>query len=90
MPEVLELFKLDIGIKNTIKDSYFTTVIESCKNELIRKGIVLDLTNAEDVMLLSDYSTWRYRKRQEDLPLPNFIQTRIRDRTIKKRSGYIG
>ena len=36
-------------------------------------------------MLVVDYSAWIYRKRQEDMPLANNIQHRLRNRIIEER-----
>ncbi len=89
MDIILQLLKIDLGITHTLRDNYFTSLINTCNAELARKGINLDLTVAEDQMLLSDYITWRYRKRQEDTGLPQNITFRIRNRIVKARSKYV-
>lgn len=86
MEKVLELFKIDMGISHDVRDAYFSALIEGCRDELSRKGIHLDDKNdIEDTMLLADYSAWRYRKRNEDVGVPQNIVVRIRQRQMNKR-----
>lgn len=81
----LELFKLDIGITNTKRDPYYNALLVSANKELSEKGIKLDFELTEDIMLLSDYAAWRYKKRNEDVPLANNLRARIQNRKIKGR-----
>lgn len=83
---MLSLLKMDLGITHTMRDTYFITLIKSVVKEIKQKGIILNLDNAEDQILLSDYAAWVYRKRQEDLPLAQNIQQRIRNRILKERA----
>ncbi len=87
MDEVLKLFKLDLGITHDKRDAYFYALLEAAVLELKRKGIVLDLGQADDMMLLSDYAAWLYRKRQEDVPMANNLNWRIMNRKVRKRGG---
>lgn len=85
MQNVLSLLKLDLGISHNMRDAFFIQLLKGSTKELEAKGINLDLAQADDQMLLSDYAAWCYRKRQEDVPLANNIQHRIRNRIIKER-----
>lgn len=87
---VLKLLKMDLGITHSARDEYFLSFLNGCKSEIERKGITLDLNNLDDQILLSDYAAWMYRKRQEDVPLANNIQLRIRNRIVKERSAANG
>ena len=89
MDEVLKLLKLDLGISHDKRDSYFIALLESAQMELSRKGIVLNLTQADDMMLLSDYAAWLYRKRQEDVPMSNHLNWRLMNRKVRVRAGDI-
>jgi hypothetical protein len=82
---VLTLLKIDLGISHNLRDAFFIQLLKSSQQELEKKGINLNLDSADDQMLLSDYSAWAYRKRQEDVPLANNILQRIRNRIIKER-----
>lgn len=85
MNTVLELLKLDLGITHTLRNAYFISLLQGCQKEIERRGITLDLNSPDDQMLLTDYAAWTYRKRQEDTPLANNIQHRLRNRIIKER-----
>lgn len=88
METVLALFKIDLGISHEKRDTYFTTHISACSDELQRKGITLDLTSDDDAMLLSDYAVHQYRHRDEDVPLARNLQLRINNRKVRSRCAY--
>lgn len=81
---ILSLLKLDLGITHNLRDAYFSNVISSGLNEIKTMGAELNLSNADDQMLLVDYAAWNYRHRQENVPLSRSIQFRINNRLIKK------
>lgn len=85
MNTILNLLKIDLGITHNLRDAFFIQLLNSSKQEIERKGITLDLSKAADQMLLMDYAAWVYRKRQEDVPLANNIQHRLRNRIIEER-----
>lgn len=78
------MLKIDLGITATARDDYFNNFISASKSELEEKGVVFDLEKTEDIMLLSDYSAWKYRKRQENIPLAENLRLRIINRKVKK------
>ena len=86
METVLQLLKIDLGISHNLRDAFFIAQIGACKVEIESKGITLDLATVEDQVLLSDYATWRYRNRTEDIGLANNLQYRIRNRITKERA----
>lgn len=85
MDTVLNLLKIDLGITHSLRDAYLIPLIKGSIIEIEKRGITLDLNNTGDQMLISDYSAWTYRKRLEDAPLANNIQTRLRNRMIEER-----
>jgi hypothetical protein len=85
MDTIINLLKLDLGIQHNLRDAFFIQLVKGTIGEIEKRGIKLDLNNASDQMLVSDYSAWVYRKRQEDLPLANNIRTRLRNRIIEER-----
>ena len=85
MQTILHLLKIDLGITHTLRDSFFIQLIKSTIKEIERRGISLDLTMADDQMLVCDYAAWTYRKRVEDAPLASNIQHRLRNRIIQER-----
>lgn len=84
---VLKLLKMDLGITHSVRDEFFSSLLEGAKVEIARKGITLHMDSIDDQVLVSDYAAWSYRKRQEDVPLANNIQLRLRNRIVKERSG---
>jgi len=86
MQTVLEMLKVDLGISHQSRDGYLNNVIQGCVEELKDKGIMLDLEQTDDVMLLSDYAAWRYRKRTEDVPLAKNLDLRIKNARTKERA----
>lgn len=85
MDTLLNLLKIDLGITHNLRDAFFIGLIKATIKEIERKGIKLDLNAADDQMLVTDYAAWSYRKRQEDIPLANNLQQRLRNRIIKER-----
>jgi len=85
MDTLLHLFKIDMGITHTLRDAFFISLLNATIEEIERRGISLDKTAADDQMLIVDYAAWTYRKRQENIPLANNIQHRLRNRIIKER-----
>ncbi len=87
MNTIIELIKLDLGISHNKRDGYFAALVSGAVRELSAMGIHIDTENCEqdDIMLVVDFSLWRYRKRTDDVPLAENIRRRIRDRKIRGR-----
>jgi hypothetical protein len=85
MNTILNLLKIDLGITHNVRDAFFIQLIKGSIKEIERRGITLDDDRADDQMLIVDYAAWSYRKRQEDIPLANNIQHRLRNRIIEER-----
>lgn len=87
MHNVLELIKLDIGIRHHQRDVFLLSMIESVIRELAAKNIMVDIdNNSEDTMLVVDMVLWRYRTRGEDIGLSRNLEQRIRDRITRGRT----
>jgi hypothetical protein len=86
MNTLLNLFKIDLGITHDLRDAFFIQLLQGSIKEIERRGITLDKNAADDQMLIVDYAVWTYRKRQENIPLANNIQHRLRNRIIKERA----
>ena len=84
MDNLLQLFKIDLGITHNLRDAFFEVILESAKSEIEGKGITLDVDKSEDIMLIIDYAAWLYRKRQENIPLSRSLQFRLHNRVIKE------
>jgi hypothetical protein len=83
------MFKIDLGISHNVRDAYFNNFLLACQKELEEKKIILDLTLIEDIMLLSDYASWNYRNRTENVELAKNLQLRIRNRIMRERALYV-
>ena len=85
MQTLLNLLKIDLGITHNLRDAFFMQLLQGSIKEIERRGITLNQKQADDQMLIVDYAAWTYRKRQEDMPLANNIQHRLRNRIIAER-----
>lgn len=85
MEILLNLLKIDLGITHDLRDAFFLELLQATMLEIARRGITLNEFSADDNMLIVDYASWTYRKRQEDIPLAQNIQHRLRNRIIEER-----
>lgn len=81
---ILALVKYDLGISSDKRNDYLKSVIEGAHGEIERKGITLDLSKSDDMMLLSDYAAWVYRKRTENVPISANLRLRIINRRVRE------
>ena len=88
METALSLLKIDLGITHNLRDEYFNKLLDGCKSEIEDRGITLDLNISEDLMLLTDYSAWRYRNRTDDKPIPKNVEWRLMTLKTKVRAIY--
>lgn len=86
METVFILFKIDLSITHKKKDEYLKAYLLAQQSDIENKGIQLDLTQVEDQILLSDYASWNYRKRTEDVSLPKNLHMRIRNKIVGGRA----
>lgn len=86
-PEVLRMVKFDLGISTDKRDDYLMSVIEGCDVEILRKGIILDGSNADDLLLLNDYVCYTYRHRTENVPLSENLRLRLVNRRVRRAAN---
>ncbi len=84
---LLDILKNDLGITHTKKDTYFLNLLEGRKRELEKKGIVLDINNIEDVILICDYTSFCYKNRDEDVELSKNLKLRILNKKMESRAN---
>lgn len=65
-------------------ESYWTARIEAAAQELEKKGIILEDT-ASDNMLVADLAAERTMSRDKPGGLPLWLETQIRERWLKER-----
>ncbi len=86
--QIVELVKLNLGIKGSARDDFLIPSVESAVSELAHKGV--ELTHStDDLMLAADYAAWLYRTRESGDPLPKNIELRIHNRVTKRRMSDV-
>lgn len=70
---------------DTTIDVYLVPLIDSSESELENMTGVLDGAEPEDLMLLVDYSVWRYQSRDQAGREPEWLRFRIRNRFLRNR-----
>lgn len=86
--DIVTMLKTDLGVTHSRRDENYTALVETAIKELARKGIHIDIETAEidDIMLISDFAAWNYRKRMENVPLSNNLRIRIYNRVVRERA----
>ena len=88
MPEmtdrVLIIVKQDLLIQSSVRDDYLRIMIQSCYQELINRGVSLS-DSVDDILLLADYVSFRYRHRTDNSPIPQNLQLRIYNKKLQGR-----
>lgn len=77
---ILDLIKARLGISTNVRDTYLFSIIESIVSELEdEKGINIDLDNANHLMFIVDYSSWRYQSRDSTGAMPEHLKWRLKN-----------
>lgn len=77
---ILDLVKARLGISTNVRDAYLNSIIESIITELEdEKGITLVADNANHLMFIVDYSTWRYQNRDSTGAMPEHLKWRLKN-----------
>ncbi|MFN2746966.1 hypothetical protein ACINLE_17490 [Bacillus sp. z60-18] len=88
---VLQLVKARLGISTAVRDTYLTAIIDGVITELTdEKGITLQDDNANHLMFVVDYSTWRYQNKDNTGALPRHLQFRLHNLYIHNGGGADG
>lgn len=66
-------------------DGYFGQRIEAAALELEGNGIRLT-DSADDLMLLVDFTVWRYQNRDSKESMPNWLRLQRRERWLRQRA----
>lgn len=77
---ILDLVKARLGISTNVRDAYLNSIIESIITELEdEKGITLVADNANHLMFIVDYSSWRYQSRDSTGAMPEHLKWRLKN-----------
>jgi len=82
----LKLLKVALGVTHNARDGYYDVMLHAALSELSGRGIALDITDDEDMMLLVDYAEFNYRSRDADRAMPRHLLYRLRNREAKGRA----
>lgn len=85
MNEILQLFKLNIGISSNAKDALYLKRIQAVIAELKRQNISISEVDADDQMLVADYAAWEHKKLDTGEDMPKNLENRILRRKTKAR-----
>ncbi|EAC4061236.1 hypothetical protein G6R42_000802 [Listeria monocytogenes] len=82
---ILELVKAREGISSKVRDTYLLAIIDGVIQELeSEKSIALDEKDANHLMFIVDYTSWRYNNRDSD-SMPRHLQYRLHNLIIQYR-----
>ncbi|EAD0076005.1 hypothetical protein DLK56_02015 [Listeria monocytogenes] len=82
---ILELVKAREGISSNVRDTYLLAIIDGVIQELENeKSIALDEKDANHLMFVVDYTSWRYNNRDSD-DMPRHLQYRLHNLIIQYR-----
>ncbi|HBK0282129.1 TPA: hypothetical protein LEU18_002853 [Listeria monocytogenes] len=82
---ILELVKAREGISSNVRDTYLLAIINGVIRELENeKSIALDEKDANHLMFIVDYTSWRYNNRDSD-NMPRHLQYRLHNLIIQYR-----
>jgi len=88
--QILDLIKARLGISTIVRDTYLIAIIESIIKELEdEKGIILRSDNANHIMFVVDYSTWRYQNKDSEKGMPRHIQFRMHNLIISSGGSVV-
>lgn len=82
--QALDLVKQRLNRLDSTRDNYLATVAESAELELTRMGINLQ-DDADDLMLLVDFTVWRYQNRDQPGAMPQWLRHRIKLRFLSMK-----
>ncbi|EAG6333215.1 hypothetical protein [Listeria monocytogenes] len=86
---ILELVKAREGISSNVRDTYLLAIIDGVIQELeSEKSIALDEKDANHLMFIVDYTSWRYNNRDSD-DMPRHLQYRLHNLIIQYREVHV-
>ena len=82
--QALDLVKQRLNRLESTLDNYLATVAESAELELTRMGINLQ-DDADDLMLMVDFTVWRYQNRDQPGAMPQWLRHRLKSRWLSMK-----
>ena len=87
MTELLAALKIDLGLVTTAYDDRLTAYLNAAKTEIERQGATLDLTDTDYAMLVVQYASWMWRKRDTGDGMPRMIRYALNNRIFAEKMG---
>ena len=85
--DLLAMTKSNLQIIGTTWEDYLTNLIEASTREIEREGIVLDQTQIDDCNLIVMYTSYLYRKRNDDGPMPRMLRYALNNHLFAQKGG---
>lgn len=82
---LLEMLKVDLGIKTNAYDDRLNIYLESAQTEILREGISLDLSDVGDMQLVVMYAAWTWRKRADGSGMPRMLRYALNNRLFSQK-----
>ena len=77
---ILELLKIDLGIKASAYDERLLALITSARNEIEREGVLVDLDRDYDLIIM--YAAWTWRRRDTGEGMPRMLRYALNNRIL--------
>lgn len=84
--QVLEMVKVDLGIRVTAYDQRLTQHVETAQKAIIREGATLS-DDIEDMQLVAMYAGWLWRKRDTGEGMPRNLRWMLNNRIFSEKAG---
>lgn len=83
--DILTLVKANLGITRTAWDDYLLALIGAAKQMITREGVTISDT-LEDTNLIVMYTSYLWRKRAEDAPMPRMLRWALNNRIMSEKA----
>ena len=77
---ILDLLKVDLGIRATAYDERLMALITSAVNEISREGVTVDLDRDYDLVIM--YAAWTWRRRDTMEGMPRMLRYTLNNRIL--------
>lgn len=85
--QVLEMVKVDLGIRVTAYDQRLTQYVESAQKAIVREGVKTLSDDVEDMQLVAMYAGWLWRKRDTGDGMPRNLRWMLNNRILSEKAG---
>ncbi|WP_227397350.1 hypothetical protein [Jeotgalibacillus aurantiacus] len=84
---ILPIVKQKIGLRTAVRDTYIESIIKGVIKEFeSRQGLTLDEQDHSHVMLVVDYSAYRYETPGQPDQLPHNLRYRLKELYFQQHS----